>query len=87
MCEYPEAFYHNVEKEFLADDIFETKARIKTRLQNLVIGGNKTRAANAKEGVEMKKVNAVEAGNAAPSDVPLIAATSDETIVKNEIAE
>jgi len=26
-------FSHNVEKEFSADDIFETKARIKTRLR------------------------------------------------------
>jgi len=34
MCDYPEMFMHNVEKEFSADDIFETKARIKTRLQN-----------------------------------------------------
>lgn len=33
MCDYPEMFMHNVEKEFSADDIFETKARIKTRLQ------------------------------------------------------
>jgi len=34
MCDYPEMFMHNVEKEFSADDIFETKARIKTRLRN-----------------------------------------------------
>lgn len=34
MCDYPEMFMHNVEKEFSADDIFETKARIKTRLQD-----------------------------------------------------
>lgn len=33
MCDYPEMFMHNVEKEFSADDIFETKARIKTRLR------------------------------------------------------
>ena len=32
MCDYQESFMHNVEKEFLADDIFETKARIKTKL-------------------------------------------------------
>jgi len=24
MCDYPEQFNHNVEKEFIADDIFET---------------------------------------------------------------
>lgn len=34
MCDYPELFSHNVEKEFCADDIFETKARIKTKLKN-----------------------------------------------------
>jgi hypothetical protein len=34
MCDYQEMFMHNVEKEFSADDIFETKARIKTRLRN-----------------------------------------------------
>jgi len=33
MCNYQESFMHNVEKEFLADDIFETKARIKSKLQ------------------------------------------------------
>lgn len=32
MCDYPEMFTHNVEKEFSADDIFETKARIKARM-------------------------------------------------------
>ena len=34
MCSYPEMFEHNVEKEFSADDIFETKARIKSRMKN-----------------------------------------------------
>ena len=34
MCDYPEMFNHNVEKEFSADDIFETKAKIKTRIRN-----------------------------------------------------
>lgn len=34
MCNYPEMFMHNVEKEFSADDIFETKARIKTKMKN-----------------------------------------------------
>jgi len=32
MCSYPEIFHHNVEKEFCADDIFETKARIRQRM-------------------------------------------------------
>ena len=36
MCDYQEMFMHNVEKEFSADDIFETKARIKTRLRNKI---------------------------------------------------
>lgn len=33
MCDYPELFDHNVEKEFIADDIFEVKARMKKKLQ------------------------------------------------------
>lgn len=33
MCDYPELFDHNVEKEFMADDIFEVKARLKKKLQ------------------------------------------------------
>ena len=32
MCAYPEEFKHNVEKEFSADDVFETKARIRQRM-------------------------------------------------------
>jgi len=34
MCDYQEMFMHNVEKEFSADDIFETRARIKTKLKS-----------------------------------------------------
>ena len=33
MCNYPEMFQHNVEKEFNADDIFENKNRIKARMK------------------------------------------------------
>ena len=33
MCSYPEMFMHNVEKEFCADDIFETKNRIQARMK------------------------------------------------------
>jgi hypothetical protein len=36
MCDQPEIFYHNVELEFLADDIFETKARIKAKLAGMM---------------------------------------------------
>lgn len=31
MCDYPETFTHNVEKEFSADDIFEKAARAAKR--------------------------------------------------------
>jgi len=31
MCDYPETFTHNVEKEFSADDIFEKQARAAKR--------------------------------------------------------
>lgn len=33
MCEYREMFMHNVEKEFSADDVFETKNRIKKKME------------------------------------------------------
>ena len=32
ICDYPELFDHNVEKEFNADDIFEIKTRLKKKL-------------------------------------------------------
>jgi len=36
MCAYPEEFKHNVEKEFSADDVFETKARIRQRMTRML---------------------------------------------------
>ena len=45
MCDYPELFDHNVEKEFMADDIFEVKARLKKKLQG-AFGKNGTMQKN-----------------------------------------
>jgi hypothetical protein len=50
MCDYPELFDHNVEKEFIADDIFEVKARMKKKLQGAF--ANKL---TKKMGAKMKK--------------------------------
>lgn len=41
MCDYPELFDHNVEKEFIADDIFEIKARMKKKLQGAFASNKK----------------------------------------------
>ena len=55
MCNYPEMFKHNVEKEFNADDIFEKAAKIKGKLKNLKnLGG----AAALTEMVSKNKVDA-----------------------------
>jgi len=73
MCDYPEMFMHNVEKEFMADDIFETNARIKSKLQKMkknLDGGNNV------EGTELvpkTKVAPVVDPEAPPSEPTLIA--------------
>jgi hypothetical protein len=59
MCDYPELFDHNVEKEFIADDIFEVKARMKKKLQGAFANkltkkmGNKM-GAKGTSGIEMQ---------------------------------
>jgi hypothetical protein len=60
MCDYPELFDHNVEKEFIADDIFEVKARMKKKLQGAFAKkltkkmGAKPAGAPGTSGIEMQ---------------------------------
>jgi len=53
MCDYPELFDHNVEKEFMADDIFEVKARLKKKLQG-AFGKNGTLQKNMQANMQAK---------------------------------
>ena len=77
MCNYPEMFKHNVEKEFNADDIFEKAAKIKGKLKKLKNAGG---AAGLTEMMAKNKVDPAPAPEAADE-------TQDKPLVQAEKAE
>ena len=76
MCSYPEVFQHNVEKEFCADDIFETKARIRQRIARNFKDVAKAKAIEMTESNANKVAPAGEAANPVGNDSSVVPETT-----------
>jgi hypothetical protein len=79
MCDYQEMFMHNVEKEFSADDIFETKARIKTKLKSKFVSSMKAGNMGPKA-TDQSQNSAIEL-TSKPAEVPAQVAADPATNV------